>query len=159
MRSVKRQPVGDREPAGLPCLCGALRQASRAVTRIYDEEFRAFGLRAGQYGLLRLLERSGEVRQRDLGALAALDETTLTRNLRPLEKGGWVAIRAGGDRREKLVAITEAGRSKVEEARPAWARAQDRIRGALPDGAWDLLFEVLPGLTRAALSPRPGGDS
>ena len=51
--------------------------------------------------------------------MASLDETTLTRNLRPLQKSGWVTIRAGTDRREKLVAITEAGKTKVEQARPA----------------------------------------
>ena len=54
----------------------------------------------------------GEVRQGDLGEMASLDETTLTRSLRPLEKSGWVTIRAGADRREKLVAITEAGKDK-----------------------------------------------
>lgn len=134
----------------MPCLCGALRQASRAVTRIYDEELRGAGLRATQYGLLRLLEGSGEARQRDLGDLAMLDETTLTRNLRPLEKAGWVAIRAGADRREKLVAITDAGRAKVEQAGPSWSRAQERLQGALPEGSWDVLRRALPGLTLAA---------
>jgi len=72
------------------CFCNALRQASRAVSRLYDEELRGVGLRSTQYSLLRQLSRSGEVRQRDLGGLASLDETTLTRNLRPLMKrGGW----------------------------------------------------------------------
>jgi len=156
MGDVKRKPVASHQPAAMPCLCSTLRQASRAVTRIYDEELRGTGLRATQYRLLRLLERSGEVRQRDLGELASLDETTLTRSLRPLEKNGWVAVRAGDDRREKLVAITGVGRAKVEQAGPAWSRAQERIRGALPDGTWDLLFAALPGLTRAAAGHLPG---
>jgi hypothetical protein len=72
------------KPAATPCLCNALRQATRAVSRLYDEELRGVGLRTTQYSLLRRLSSAGEVRQRDLGGLTSLDETTLTRNLRPL---------------------------------------------------------------------------
>jgi len=71
-------------PAATPCLCNALRQASRAVSRLYDEELRGVGLRTTQYSLLRYVSHFHEVRQRDLGGLTSLDETTLTRNLRPL---------------------------------------------------------------------------
>src|SRR5260370_3576345 len=92
--------------APTPCLCNALRQASRAVSRLYDEELRGVRLRTTQYSLLRHLSRAGEVRQRDLGGLTSLDETTLTRNLRPLIDSCWVAIGTGEDRREKLVRLT-----------------------------------------------------
>ena len=76
---------GERHrPATTPCLCNALRQASRAVSRLYDEELREVGLRTTQYSLLQLLRRSGEVRQRDLAERTLHDETSLTRSLRPL---------------------------------------------------------------------------
>ena len=90
------------------------------------------------------------MRQRDLGALTSLDETTLTRNLRPLIDAGWVAIRPGEDRREKLVSLTDAGAAKLREARPAWERAQERLRSRLPGEAWSSLMDVLPELTRLA---------
>jgi DNA-binding MarR family transcriptional regulator len=127
-----------------PCMCNALRQASRAVTRLYDEEMRGIGLRATQYSLLRLLHRLGEIRQGDLGPLVVLDETTVTRTLRPLMDHRWVAVRDGRDRRERLVSITVAGRAKLAEARPAWQRAQQRLRTSLPKGAWENLMSVLP---------------
>jgi DNA-binding MarR family transcriptional regulator len=133
-----------------PCLCNALRQASRAVTRLYDDELRALGLRTTQYSLLRVLSRAGELRQRDLGERAVIDETTLTRNLAPLVKHGWVALRPGADRREKLVSITAAGTAKVKEAGPAWGRAQGRVRSLLPEGAWQSLLAVLPDVARLA---------
>ena len=133
-----------------PCLCNALRQASRAVSRMYDEELRGVGLRTTQYSLLRRLRRAGEIRQRDLGRLTSLDETTLTRNLRPLIDSGWVAIRPGEDRREKLVRLTDAGAAKLQDARPAWERAQERLRSRLPKGTWSSLWDVLPELTRLA---------
>jgi DNA-binding MarR family transcriptional regulator len=134
--------------APTPCLCNALRQASRAVSRLYDEELRGVGLRTTQYSLLRVLARAGQVRQGDLGDLTHLDETTLTRNLRPLLKAGWIAVHSGADRREKLIALTEAGTAKLAEARPAWERAQARMQALLPEQAWQGLLEILPEVAR-----------
>lgn len=134
--------------ATAPCLCSALRQASRAVSRLYDEELRGVGLRTTQYSLLRVLARSGQVRQGDLSGLTSLDETTLTRNLRPLVDAGWIAVRSGDDRREKLVTITKAGTAKLAEARPAWVRAQTRMQALLPEGAWQGLLAILPEIAR-----------
>jgi DNA-binding MarR family transcriptional regulator len=136
------------KPAVTPCLCNALRQASRAVSRLYDEELRDVGLRTTQYSLLRLLARSGPVRQGDLGNLAHLEETTVSRNLQPLVEGGWVLIQAGKDRREKLVSITEAGTAKLEEALPAWEQAQERMRERLPAETWQQLLALLPEIAQ-----------
>src|SRR5712691_6215722 len=142
--------MSDKHPkrAPTPCFCNALRQASRAVSRLYDEELRGVGLRTTQYSLLRVLARAGQVRQGDLSGLASLDETTLTRNLRPLVDAGWIAVRSGDDRREKLVTITEAGTAKLAEARPAWERAQTRMQALLPEKAWQGLMAILPEVAR-----------
>jgi DNA-binding MarR family transcriptional regulator len=138
------------KPASTPCLCLALRQASRVVSRLYDEELRGVGLRTTQYSLLQLLRRSGELRQRDLGEVTLHEETTLTRNLRPLVDAGWVAVRAGRDRREKWLKITRSGLAKLEEARPAWGRAQQRMKSLLPEGTWQSLMTGLPNVARLA---------
>ena len=135
-------------PVGVPCLCLALRQASRAVSRLYDEELRGVGLRTTQFSLLQALRRSGELRQRDLAERTLHDETSLTRGLRPLVEAGWVAVRAGDDRREKWFRITPEGEAKLEEARRAWERAQARLRALLPEGAWRGLLETLPEVAR-----------
>jgi DNA-binding MarR family transcriptional regulator len=133
---------------GVPCLCGALRQASRAVSRLYDDELRKIGLRTTQYSLLCLLCRYGEVRQRDLAGLTMHDETSLTRSLRPLVDARWVAVRAGEDRREKWFTISALGVAKLEEARPAWERAHARIQTLLPEGTWRGLMEILPEVAK-----------
>jgi DNA-binding MarR family transcriptional regulator len=142
--------MGQRLSSTTSCLCSVLRQATRAVSRLYDEEMRGYGLRATQYGLLKRLSSAGEVRQRDLGALTFLDETTLTRNLRPLIDAGWVATRPGTDQREKLVRLTEAGAAKLQVALPAWERAQERLRSRLPKEKWSALLDLLPELTQLA---------
>ncbi len=159
MGDVNQKTTREPQPNATPCLCAALRQASRTVTRIYDAELRGAGLRSTQHSVLGLLGRVGEVRQGDLGELASLDETTLSRNLRLLEKSGWVTFRAGADRREKLVAITDAGKDKLAQARPAWARAQERLRRTLPEGTWDSLFAVLPDVAKAASSTSSGENT
>lgn len=137
-----------RAPAATSCLCNALRRASRAVSRLYDEELRGVGLRTTQYSLLNLLGRCGEVRQGDLGPLTVVDETTLPRTLRPLVDRGWVTVRAGKDRRERLISMTAAGAVKLAKARPAWERAQKRLQTSLPKGVWENLMSVLPEVAR-----------
>ena len=119
----------DYKPAQ-SCLCGALRRASRAVSRLYDEELRGVGLRTTQFSLLHVIQRAGQVRQGDLSELTSLDETTLTRNLRPLLDARWIAVCSGDDRREKLVTITKAGTAKLAEARAAWERRSAAAGGA-----------------------------
>ena len=138
----------EQEPYGTPCLCNALRQTSRAVSRLYDEELREVGLRTTQFSLLRYVRRLGEVRQRDLGKAISLDETTLTRNLPPLIDSGWVEANPGDDRREKLIRLTKAGESILRKAGPAWERAQKRLRSRVPQGTWSSLMNLLPELTR-----------
>jgi DNA-binding MarR family transcriptional regulator len=133
-----------------PCLCNALRQASRAVTRLYDDELRDVGLRTTQYSLLRYLQHVGAVRQRDLGAMTSLDETTLTRNLRPLIDAGWVGVDPGEDRREKVVRLISTGAAKLAKAHPAWERAQERMRSRLQKTHWSSLLALLPDLARLA---------
>jgi len=118
------------------------------VSRLYDDELRGVGLRTTQYSLLRILAKAGQVRQGDLSGLTSLDETTLTRNLRPLLDARWIAIRSGDDRREKLITITKAGNAKLAEAGPAWERAQARMRALVPEDTCQRLLTILSELVR-----------
>ena len=60
----------------------------------------------------------------------------------------WVAVRTGEDRREKWFRITAKGLAKLDEARPAWERAQGRIQALLPERTWRGLMEILPEVAR-----------
>lgn len=135
------------KPLRTPCFCANLRRASRAVTRVYEEEFRSAGFTgATQYHVLTVLSRTGSVRQQDLGLLLDLDETTIARTLRPLFQMGWIQHKQGKDRREKWIALSPSGRQQLERSRPAWDRAQARMKKVLPAGMWDSLIESLPVL-------------
>jgi DNA-binding MarR family transcriptional regulator len=115
------------------------------VTRIYEEEYRHVGFTgATQFQVLVSVSQAGSVRQQQLGALLDLDETTVARTLKPLFEKGWLAHDKGEDRREKWITLTGAGRKQIDRARPAWEKAQARMRKALPKGLWELLIESLP---------------
>lgn len=134
----------------LPCACAQLRRASRAVTRMYSRELRPSGLEFTQFTLLMALDLTGEITQKGLGRVLAMDSTTLTRTLASLVERGWVKANEGEDRREKRLGLTSAGRRKLEQARPHWERAQKKLREALGEKEWALMSGLLVGVAEAA---------
>ena len=126
------QIVNDSESVvPLPCLGTSLRRATRAATRVYDRELRGTGLRSTQFTLLQALDFAGEVTQGRLGAILSIDSTTLTRSLQALIDEGWVKDVRGDDRRERYLQLTPSGRRMLQEALPAWRRAQNRLKKAI----------------------------
>jgi DNA-binding MarR family transcriptional regulator len=127
--------AGARALPETPCTCAALRRTARRLTRTYDRALRPAGLRLTQYSVLANLARAagegGALTVTDLARRLAMDRTTLTRNLRPLEAAGWLRIGAGPDRRSRAVEITEEGRRLLVAARPLWQAAERTFRQAL----------------------------
>ncbi len=119
------------------------------MTRLYDDALRPAGLRVTQFALLRHLVRDGEQRMRDLSASLVVDETTLNRSVRSLHDRGWIAIRTGADRRERMLSITAAGRAILAGAEPLWSGAQQRMSDEL-GGNWDALVRSLREVTESA---------
>jgi len=109
------------------CYCSSLRQASRYVTSFYDQMLSGSGLRVTQFAILsRLRPCPATVTQLAQGMV--MDLTTLARNLQPLVREQLVQIRPSEqDRRERVIALTDTGRAKVEAILPAWRRAQARF--------------------------------
>jgi DNA-binding MarR family transcriptional regulator len=109
-----------------------LRKASRRVSQIYDRSLEPLGLTVTQFGLLGNLDRLDGISIGDLAARLVMDPTTLTRNLKPLERQGFVVFAPDpNDRRSRCLHLTAAGRDVYRQAKPAWARAQRHIDKAL----------------------------
>ena len=126
------------------CSCSALRRASRAVTQHYEACFRGTGLRATQFTLLAVLAQTGPLPISVLAAKLGLERTSLTRNLRPLEKKGFVETVLDDDRRIRRIRITKRGETAALGALNAWKRAQSSVEGVLRrSGIRDLM--VTPG--------------
>lgn len=113
------------------CLLSATRKLSRVVTAIYDDELRPHGIKGSQLNLLVVIAKAGPARRSGIGRHAAIDRSTLTRTLAIMAANGWIdEVIVEKDGRGNPLQITEKGRRLIEDAAPAWRRAQDRA-GAL----------------------------
>ena len=134
----------------LPCACANLRRASRAVTRLYNQELRPTGLELTQFTLLMALKITGETTQGKLGNLLALDSTSLTRMLRLMTEHGWIGEKRGNDRRQKLLWVTASGKRKLEQSWPHWERAQARLRHKLGEPGWSQMGLIIGEILAAS---------
>jgi DNA-binding MarR family transcriptional regulator len=91
------------------CFCTILRETTRRLTAIYDETLADIGVNVAQFNLLRRLERSGPLAITELAGITDLDRTTISRNVKVIERKGLVALEAGEDRRESVVLLTKSG--------------------------------------------------
>ena len=129
------------------CLCLHLQRAARAIARRFDEALRPFGLTNGQYSLLMSLNRPAPPRIGDLAPLLAMDRTTLTANLKPLERRGLVEVLVDPkDKRSRRLRLTDAGRDLLVAAVPVWRSTHDEIDRGLPDLNPDRLRDDLLAL-------------
>lgn len=132
------------------CACTRVRVAARAVTRHYDDALRPSGLRATQFAVLVAIALDGAISITALSTLLGMDRTTLTRNLRPLERERLVEIGPEGWRRSRTLAITRKGQAAIEKATPLWTKAQQALKRKLGDGDWIAVQGGLDRLIAAA---------
>jgi DNA-binding MarR family transcriptional regulator len=132
------------------CACGNLRRASRAITQRYDTILAPSGLTTPQFGLLARLARTGPITLGNLAQEMGMDRTTLTRDLTPLVREGFVVIGAGEDRRTRVAQLTDAGRAALDRARPLWQEAQTRVITAFGQERFTSLIAELGEMTALA---------
>ncbi len=138
------------------CLCLHTQRAARALARAFDKALRTFDLSNGQFSLLMALNRPEPPRMGDLARFLAMDRTSLTAALKPLERRGLLVVRVDkADRRNRLVQITGEGVALLEAALPTWRETHARLDAALGDGVPDRLRTDLRAMPLAA--PRLGG--
>jgi DNA-binding MarR family transcriptional regulator len=120
------------------CLCLHLQRAARALARRFDEALRPVGLTSGQFSLLMSLNRAEPPTMGQVSALLAMDRTTLTANLKPLERRELVTVTVdAADRRARRMRLTPGGRTVLAAAMPIWeathAETERLLGGSSPD--------------------------
>ncbi|KCZ58911.1 MarR family winged helix-turn-helix transcriptional regulator [Hyphomonas chukchiensis] len=129
------------------CLCLAAQRAARALSRRFDEAFRPLGITSGQYSLLMSLNRPQPPSIGAVAGLLAMDRTTLTANLKPLEKRGLLTSTPDpADRRSRRLALTYEGRRTLAAAVPIWHQMHAEIDAGLPDSSIKALRTGLAAL-------------
>lgn len=134
----------------LSCACATARRASRLVTQLYSDHLRESSLEPTQFALLTALKSHPGKSQVVFGKALGLDKTTLSRNLKLLQKNGWVKTARVEGQRELGFFVTPAGLKLVNTATPAWQQAQEHLRSTMTDAEWKKVWDGLSILTRAA---------
>jgi DNA-binding MarR family transcriptional regulator len=112
-----------------------VQRAARALARRFDEALRPFGLTNGQFSLLMSLNRPEPPPMAPVASLLAMDRTTLTAALKPLERRGLVkVIPDPSDRRNRILKLTVKGNNLLARAVPLWKSTHDSVEQLIPDG-------------------------
>ena len=126
-----------------PCLCFQLRKASRAITQVYDQMLRDTGLTACQVMILNVLVEIGSLPVTSLAEAMATDRTTITRNLQPLQRKGWVKLHKGKDRRSRVVSLTGGGTKAVRRTDPVFRTFREKLHTHLSEARLQALCQEL----------------
>ena len=129
------------------CLCLHTQRAARALARCFDDALRPFGLTNGQFSLLMALNRPEPPSIAPVARLLAMDRTTLTAALKPLQKNALVEIIADtSDRRSRLLLLTPKGSDLLAKAVPVWREIHAELENNLLNGNGDILRSLLLNL-------------
>lgn len=129
------------------CLCLYTQRAARALARYFDEAFRPLDLTNGQFSLLMALNQPNPPPMGRIAKFLAMDRTTLTAALKPLERRSLVQVMpAPDDRRTRIMTLTPAGRRLLLKAVPVWNEHHARVEALLATGAADAVRSSLDDL-------------
>jgi len=137
------------------CICHKTRMAARVVTRAYDDALRSTGLRATQLSVLAAVGARGALSIKALADTLEMERTTLTRNLRPLEDQGYIALSAEGRHRSRTLTLTASGRAALRGALPLWENAQRAVERGLGVQGEPAIQTALSRLTQKAKAAKP----
>ena len=122
------------------CLCLHVQRAARALARRFDEALRPVGLTNHQFSLLMSLNRPKPPGMGPVAELLAIDRTTLTAALKPLERRGLVKVVVDpADRRGRLLRLTPSGKKLLALAAPVWEKTHAEVEAMLGEGEPDRL--------------------
>ncbi|MBB4281286.1 DNA-binding MarR family transcriptional regulator [Agrobacterium tumefaciens] len=122
------------------CLCLHAQRAARALARLFDNALKPVGITNGQFSLLMSLNRPEPPPMGPVANLLAMDRTTLTAALKPLERRGLVSIEQDPkDKRGKRLRLTAAGMAVLTAAFPIWQQTHAEIEARIGSGDPDRL--------------------
>jgi DNA-binding MarR family transcriptional regulator len=130
------------------CLCLHLQRAARALARRFDDALRPLGLTSGQYSMMMALNRPQPPNIGAVASVLAMDRTTLTAALKPLQRRRLVSVMVDpDDKRSRRLKLTPAGRALLARAVPLWRRTHAEIDRLLPPAGPDRLRRDLRALS------------
>lgn len=125
------------------CSCLNIRRASQAITEVYNDFLLPSNLKISQFSLLKHINQLGPVSVSDLAVIIRLDRTTLVRNLKPLERSGFVEDISTETARNRQLRLTDKGIQIYKYAEELWKKAQGFLEDYLGRDNIDTLTVLL----------------
>lgn len=125
------------------CIAGRLRLLNRVITNLYDDALRPFGIKLSQGSILAVTAKLGIARPADVCAILELDASTLSRTVERMVENGWLEILAGDDGRHHPFRLTAQGKQLMDQAIPAWERAQAEAQKLIGEDGQKLLDSAI----------------
>jgi DNA-binding MarR family transcriptional regulator len=124
------------------CIAGRLRLVNRVITALYDDAFRPLGIKASQFNILVIAGKVGLANPAEVCAILRLDTSTLSRNVERMQTQGWLEVVPAEDARRQPFRLTHEGKRLLEQAAPAWRKAQEKAEGLLGKDGMALLGKL-----------------
>ncbi|WP_250659255.1 MarR family winged helix-turn-helix transcriptional regulator [Alkalimarinus coralli] len=124
------------------CINLELRKANRVLSQLYDGYLQECGLKTSQFSILRAVRFLKQTTNSELQEVLILDQTTLSRALKPLLREGLIQACPGVDKRQKMLSLTNKGRAIYKEALLQWEKAQAYVSKNLGEELKENLLKV-----------------
>jgi DNA-binding MarR family transcriptional regulator len=126
------------------CNCTALRKASLRISQLYDSALSSSGLKTTQRAILAQIGRSQPTTVGNLAEALVMDSGALAHTLKPLERDRLVVIKIDPeDRRNRLIALTPLGRTRLAASDALWKNAQRAFEQAFGRVKSDALRDAM----------------
>jgi DNA-binding MarR family transcriptional regulator len=127
-QASRKTLVADAREVVHNCAGLSIRLAARRITRFLEAQMQGTDLSIAQLGLMTHVAAAEDDTIGALAERSGVDQSTLSRNLRSLERAGLVEITiVEKDLRRRAVWLTEQGARRLEAAIPVWRRAHEAL--------------------------------
>ena len=134
------------------CVAVRVRMLNRVISNIYDDALRSLDLKVSQMNILVAAAKMGTARPIEVCDHLHLDVSTLSRNVERMKARGWLEVVPDEDGRSQPFRLTSQGRKLLEEAIPAWSKAQQQVKNLLGDGIVEQLNNAMRRVSKATLA-------
>ncbi len=125
-----------------PCMNLNMRKANRVLNSIYDRHLQSCGLKGGQFSMLKIISSRKKTTNSELQDVMLIDQTTLSRNLKPLIRDGYIEVTQGEDLRMKILSLSSEGEELYLRANKCWQNAQKEVKKRLGAESAEQVIEI-----------------
>lgn len=125
-----------------------VQRAARVVAKKFDDAFRPLGINHWQFSMLMTLHVPNGLSVNELASLLVVDRTTITANVKPLERAGFLTVRVDEeDARSRRIELTDKGSEVLNAAFPVWKRINAEISSSIGKGTAEDILDGLASIT------------